>query len=332
MNSSRILVCSIIVAIFMCLTISVGSSTRHTLSLMGNDTVHKYTVVPNTTMSAVIMPGDVMMVLIPYTPTMESVQLALAFESTHNEVILTIPLIPNNDEYAVALVPIPATLSSGSYTLQTIYQDTQEVFSSYRIHVQVLDREYYKEYIALNPILAKRRSSPASPQVIAEAQELWALTGTVTMDYMYAIDNFMFPLDDYKYVTGMFFDQRVYTYPNGTEINGTNHGGIDIAADTGTLVNVVADGKVVYADERIVTGKSVVIAHFPGVYTMYYHLDSIKVNKGDFVEQGTTIATVGSSGFSTGPHLHWEMRVNNIRVDPLLFLGKLDKVHIIDIQ
>jgi murein DD-endopeptidase MepM/ murein hydrolase activator NlpD len=70
------------------------------------------------------------------------------------------------------------------------------------------------------------------------------------------------------------------------------------------------------ARDRIVTGNTVVIEHLPGVFSLYYHLDSIGVDEGDVVEQGERIGTVGMTGLATGPHLHWEIRVGGVPVAP----------------
>ena len=70
------------------------------------------------------------------------------------------------------------------------------------------------------------------------------------------------------------------------------------------------------AEDRIITGLSVVLEHLPGVFSLYYHLDSMDVSEGDLVSTGTTLGTVGSTGLSTGPHLHWELRVSGVAVDP----------------
>ncbi len=70
------------------------------------------------------------------------------------------------------------------------------------------------------------------------------------------------------------------------------------------------------ATNRIVTGGTVVIEHLPAVYSLYYHLDTVDVAVNDIVEQGERIGTVGSTGLSTGPHLHWELRVSGVAVDP----------------
>jgi murein DD-endopeptidase MepM/ murein hydrolase activator NlpD len=73
---------------------------------------------------------------------------------------------------------------------------------------------------------------------------------------------------------------------------------------------------VVLARPRIVTGNSVVIEHLPGVYSLYYHLDTIAVSEGEMVQTASLLGTSGSTGLATGPHLHWEIRVSGENTDP----------------
>jgi len=94
------------------------------------------------------------------------------------------------------------------------------------------------------------------------------------------------------------------------------HGGVDIAADEGKSVRAVRHGKVVYADKSNGYGNLVIIKHELGYYTFYGHLEEIKVEKGDLVETGQEIGTVGSTGRSTGPHLHFEIRHYNKKLNP----------------
>ena len=76
------------------------------------------------------------------------------------------------------------------------------------------------------------------------------------------------------------------------------------------------------ASERIITGFTVVIEHLPGLYSLYYHLDSLSVREGQRVSQGDRIGTVGSTGLATGPHLHWEVRSAGVAVDPDLLVKR----------
>jgi len=81
------------------------------------------------------------------------------------------------------------------------------------------------------------------------------------------------------------------------------------------------------AADRIVTGKTVVVEHVPGLFSLYMHLSSISVAEGQVVERGASLGLSGSTGLSTGPHLHWEVRAAGQAVDPEYWLSRppLDK-------
>jgi len=101
------------------------------------------------------------------------------------------------------------------------------------------------------------------------------------------------------------------------------HTGLDLAAPTGTQVLAAADGVVVAAASgKVGYGNYIVLAHAGGVETLYGHLSVIRVAVGDNVKQGQVIGLEGSTGFSTGPHLHFEVRVNDKLLDPLVYLQK----------
>ncbi len=98
------------------------------------------------------------------------------------------------------------------------------------------------------------------------------------------------------------------------------HYGLDIASPVGTPVKAPADGKVLYADFRGGYGRLIVLDHGYGLTTVYGHNSQIFVKEGDEIKRGTTIAAVGSSGSSTGPHLHYEVHVDGIPADPFHFV------------
>ena len=100
------------------------------------------------------------------------------------------------------------------------------------------------------------------------------------------------------------------------------HTGLDIANSTGTPIRAVADGTVTYSAYRGTLGRLVVIQHTNSVETYYAHCSKLYVTAGQTVKQGDVIATVGSTGNSTGPHLHLEIRVNGVAKNPQYYLYK----------
>lgn len=101
------------------------------------------------------------------------------------------------------------------------------------------------------------------------------------------------------------------------------HGGVDIAVPTGTQVSAAAEGTISFAGRKGGYGNLVVIDHPDGRQTRYAHLASIAVSAGDEVGKGQPIALSGSTGKSTGPHLHFEMRENGRAVDPMRILSNV---------
>jgi septal ring factor EnvC (AmiA/AmiB activator) len=101
---------------------------------------------------------------------------------------------------------------------------------------------------------------------------------------------------------------------------GAFHTGVDISSQYGDGVRVSADGMVIEADERAGYGRLVVVDHGFGVTTYYGHLSSFNVHAGQQVRRGDTIGNVGVSGRSTGPHVHYEVRINGAPVNPMRYL------------
>jgi murein DD-endopeptidase MepM/ murein hydrolase activator NlpD len=99
------------------------------------------------------------------------------------------------------------------------------------------------------------------------------------------------------------------------------HEGIDFPAETGTPVVAAASGKVVYAEWHPQYGKMVEIDHGNGLVSRYAHAAELRVKEGDLVVRGQRIASVGSTGRSTGPHLHFEVRQNGVPQNPARFLA-----------
>ena len=116
-------------------------------------------------------------------------------------------------------------------------------------------------------------------------------------------------------ITGSF-GERIDPF-NG---EGAFHSGVDIGSSYGTPVIAPADGVVTFADSLGGYGKALMLDHGHGISTRYGHLSGYAVTPGQHVQRGDTIGYVGASGRSTGPHLHYEVRINNTPVNPYKYL------------
>ena len=102
---------------------------------------------------------------------------------------------------------------------------------------------------------------------------------------------------------------------------GSTHTGIDLGAATGTPIKAAAGGTVIFSGWKGTLGKLVVISHGNGVQTYYAHCSSLLVSSGDTVSAGQLIAKIGNTGRSTGPHLHFEIRLNGYAINPQSYIG-----------
>lgn len=109
-------------------------------------------------------------------------------------------------------------------------------------------------------------------------------------------------------------------YGVSSSVRSSDHTGLDIAASTGTPIKVVASGTVTFASEKGSYGNVVKVNHGNGIETWYAHTSKMYVSEGEKVEAGSVIAAVGSTGNSTGPHLHFELRINGQHVNPQKYL------------
>jgi len=160
--------------------------------------------------------------------------------------------------------------------------------------------------------------TPKSPEVLArierEALQLQELFGQASP--LRELAGFEAPVGD---PTGSPFGLRRVL--NG--IPKSPHAGVDFRSPRGTEVHAPAPGRVVLADDLYYTGRTVILDHGGGLFSLYAHLDDIAVQAQAEVARGTVLGRVGSSGRSTGPHLHWGVRLLGARVDPLLVAVRL---------
>lgn len=128
---------------------------------------------------------------------------------------------------------------------------------------------------------------------------------------------FMLPVE--APTSGVFGSRRTY---NGEERSW--HKGHDLAAPRGTPVKAPADGVVVLARDTFMNGNLVILDHGYKLTSLYAHLDTMRVKEGQALKQGEVLGTVGSTGRSTGPHLHWGVTWGSTALDPWLWIGHTD--------
>jgi len=225
--------------------------------------------------------------------------------------------------FKAAVLAIPSTSGSGSAVIRLNNEENESV----DIPITIAPRSFVSEVIELNPVNTSIRVDP-NPQRDMEANLLWNILAT-NKNQVYHTGPFVLPVTSTRR-TSFFGDRRVYQYSNGSR-DTSIHAGVDFGVPTGTEVSACGAGMVVLARMRISTGNSVVIEHAPGIYSLYYHLDSIIAKEGEMVQAGTLIGLSGSTGISTGPHLHWEVRVSTENTDPDAFVARsvIDKELII---
>lgn len=217
------------------------------------------------------------------------------------------PMLKEGDTWWV-VIGVPANLAPTEHLLRVQLQTLSGTPASPIIlSVVVAEGSFVVEDIELLP----DRTDLLDPALFAEERRILdSVLGTVTPRRLWS-GPFRLP------TAGEFSD------PFGTRrsFNGgpvtSYHTGTDIAADEGTPVVAANRGVVAYAGPLPIRGNAVIIDHGGGVFSSYNHLASVQVTQGQTVAVGEAIGAVGSTGLSTGPHLHWEMIVHGTYVDPL---------------
>jgi murein DD-endopeptidase MepM/ murein hydrolase activator NlpD len=151
-------------------------------------------------------------------------------------------------------------------------------------------------------------------RALAEGDRLRALYRTITPERLWR-GRFTRPVGGEEPGSG-FGARRV--------INGlprAPHSGVDYSAPAGTPVLTANAGRVALVAEFFFPGRLAIVDHGLGLYTLYFHLDSVSVWEGQAVERGDVIGTVGATGRATGPHLHFGAQIGEARVDPEVLLA-----------
>ena len=209
---------------------------------------------------------------------------------------------------AVILLGIDVAAEPGPFVLEVVLGRADGSSSVVRQDLVLAPREFPSTRLEVEPSLISPPSGEAE-RIKRESELVAAVLGSVSKEWL-GEGNFQFPLPGREPFPN-FGQRRIYN-----QSTSSIHSGIDISAPGGTQVAASNSGRVVLAGSLYFSGNTVIIDHGLGVFTHYCHFSKLQVKRGDLVKKGDVIALVGSTGLSTGPHLHWSVRVLKSRVDP----------------
>lgn len=201
-------------------------------------------------------------------------------------------------------LPTNYSTAPGSYRLKISDSETDLTSTE---AIEIVAREFRVQQLTIDPSI---ESSTRNDEAYAEYSQYFTPSREVSSPEKYYTESFLLPT----------IGRLSTEFGEARSVNGAmttyRHSGIDIAAPRGAEVLSTNTGKVTLAMPLILTGNSVVIDHGEGLFSVYFHLDKLHVSSGELVERGQLIGTVGSTGFSTGPHLHFTMSYYQFNIEP----------------
>ncbi len=207
-----------------------------------------------------------------------------------------------NDEHFVGLTATGAFLVPGNYNL-----DIQ--VGSHPLWSQPL-RFVAGEWTFSQVILTGEAAEIDQESIQQERERLFAIWNQASPTPQWSRP-FQLPIENFLQITSLYGARRSY---NGGPYS-SYHEGVDFSAYGGTPVFAPATGTVVVAERLYVRGGAVILDHGLGIYTGFYHLSEVVAQVGQVVEPGQLVGNVGTTGLSTGNHLHWDLLVNGLWVD-----------------
>lgn len=209
----------------------------------------------------------------------------------------------------VALVGVDAAAPAGTRTLKLVAKDRAGNEATFDAPLQVTRGSFLSEQILLSPEQFRFFTSGQYDLELRQLAAYYSASGTEKLW------EGVFEQPVRGVISSGFGIDRTY---NGQERR--RHLGTDFDVPVGTPVHAVARGRVVFAETLPVRGSALVLDHGLGVHSTYYHLSRIDVKPGELVNRGQPIALSGATGMVTGPHLHFEVRIAGVAVEPMEWL------------
>jgi murein DD-endopeptidase MepM/ murein hydrolase activator NlpD len=222
----------------------------------------------------------------------------------------SVPLFPSGQDTFAGILGIDVDAAIGTQTVHVTTIDAGGSASTAAMPIEVRDGLFREETIELDEHAGDELGDDIRQQEYDMLQQLWSeVTGERLWQGAWSP-----PITGT--VSSPFGTKRTYT-----EIEATGrHSGMDFRGSPETPVHAPARGRVAFAGPLAVRGNAVWLDHGWGIYTGYFHLSEIKAEMDTILEQGDVLGTVGATGMTTGPHLHWEVRVHSMAVQPLQWL------------
>ena len=214
----------------------------------------------------------------------------------------------DNGQFYRGYLPTNYFTMPGFYTLD-IKDKKADVTQSFNI--EVVPRNYLVQQLTIDP---KIEAATVNDETVAEYNKYFTPSRNVSSPVRYYTEPFVLPA--YGRLTTEFGETR---YVNGRPTS-YRHGGLDIAAPRGSDIYATNTGKVVLAMFLGWTGNTVVIDHGEGIFSVYFHLDELLVTQDQMVERAALIGKMGTTGFSTGSHLHFQISYHSVNLEPGYFI------------
>ncbi len=211
----------------------------------------------------------------------------------------------------VALVAVDAGVEPGRHSFLVEVRRDKRMLLFREVTYEVKEREFATQHLQTTPQMRETRR----PELFEEDREQYARAYAETHPQALWEDDFTKPIEGR--LTTEFGVERYID-----DEFASRHSGLDIAALTGTPVRAANCGVVRLAARLHVGGKTIIVDHGMNLYSVYLHLSSMLVDQGDEVAREEIIGEVGSTGFSTGPHLHWTMSIGGVPICPWLIKEK----------